>query len=84
MLKGAGRCVVIALIAAIFGFTGILHWTAGIAQAVFFVFIAFCVLSLFFSLFKEPSMGRVREIPVEYSNSTQPGRCPSCCHSLAR
>ena len=44
--------MVIALIAAIFGFTGILHWTAMIAQAVFFVCFGMSVLSLLFSLFE--------------------------------
>ena len=45
--------MVIALIAAIFGFTGILHWTAAIAQTVFFLCFGMSVLSLLFSLFEE-------------------------------
>jgi len=63
MLKRAAHCVVIAVIAAIFGFTGILHWTAGIAQTVFFVFFAFCILSLLFSLFEEPSIPKREAFP---------------------
>ncbi len=55
MLRRAGNWVLVALIAALFGFTGILHWTAGIAQSVFFVCIAFGLLSLLLSLFEEPS-----------------------------
>ena len=65
MLKRAANCVVIALIAAIFGFTGILHWTEVIAQSVCFVFLAFCILSLLFSLFEESSAPAVREIAVD-------------------
>jgi uncharacterized membrane protein YtjA (UPF0391 family) len=55
MLRRAANYVVIALIAAIFGFTGLLHWTAGIARSVFFVFLGLSILSLLFSLFEEPS-----------------------------
>jgi len=55
MLKRAANCFVIAVIAAIFGFTGILHWTAIIAQSVFFVCLGFIILSLLFSLFEEPA-----------------------------
>jgi uncharacterized membrane protein YtjA (UPF0391 family) len=65
MLKRAAHCVVIAVIAAIFGFTGILHWTAGIAQSVFFLFLAFCILSLLFSLFEDSSVPQTLNIPVE-------------------
>jgi uncharacterized membrane protein YtjA (UPF0391 family) len=62
MLKRAANCVVIAIIAAIFGFTGILHWTAVIAQSVCVVCLGFCVLSLLFSLFEEPSRPAARQI----------------------
>lgn len=55
MLKRAGNWVLVALIAALFGFTGILRWTAGIAQSVFFICIAFGVFSLLLSLFEAPS-----------------------------
>ncbi|HZR17041.1 MAG TPA: DUF1328 domain-containing protein [Verrucomicrobiae bacterium] len=65
MLKRAANCVVVALIAAIFGFTGVLHWTAPIAQSVFFVCIAVAVLSLLFSLFEEPAAPRARKIRIQ-------------------
>jgi uncharacterized membrane protein YtjA (UPF0391 family) len=67
MLRRAGTCLVIALIAAIFGFTGILHWTAFIAQSVFFVCFGFCILSLLFSLFEEPSEPNTRKIAIKHS-----------------
>lgn len=53
MLKRAANCFIVALIAALFGFTGILHWTAMIAQSVFFICLGFIILSLLFSLFEE-------------------------------
>lgn len=65
MLKRAASCLVIALIAALFGFTGLLRWTAGIAQSVFFVFFGLCVLSLLFSLFEEPANTAPREIRLK-------------------
>jgi uncharacterized membrane protein YtjA (UPF0391 family) len=64
MLKRAGNWVLVALVAALFGFTGILHWTAGIAQSVFFICTAFGVFSLLLSLFEEPSP-RSRKIRVQ-------------------
>jgi len=64
MLKRAAISVVIAFIAAIFGFTGILRWTDGIAQSVCIVFSAVSFLSLLFSLFEEPERPAVREIPI--------------------
>ena len=57
--------MVIAFIAAIFGFTGILHWTDGIAQSICVVFAAISFLSLLFSLFEEPSAPAVRHISLE-------------------
>jgi uncharacterized membrane protein YtjA (UPF0391 family) len=65
MLKRAGNCVLAAVIAAFFGFTGILHWTADIAQSVFFICIGFGILSLLLSLFEEPSAPRVRKVPIQ-------------------
>jgi hypothetical protein len=52
-VKSAANCVVIALIAAIFGFTGILHWTEALPSrsALFFLRSAYC--RYFFSLFEE-------------------------------
>jgi uncharacterized membrane protein YtjA (UPF0391 family) len=63
MLKRAAICVVIAFVAAIFGFTGILHWTDGIAQSICVLFGAVSFLSLLFSLFEEPTPS-VRQIPL--------------------
>ncbi len=64
MLKRAANWVLVALIAALFGFTGILRWTAGIAQSVFFICSAFGLFSLLLSLFEEPSP-RGRKIRVQ-------------------
>ena len=64
MLRRAGLCMVVAIIAAIFGFTGILHWTAIIAQSVFYVCFGMCVLSLLFSLFEESASPDAREIRI--------------------
>ena len=65
MLKRAVNWVIVGLIAAIFGFTGILHWTAAIAQSVCFVCIGFGVLSFLFCLFEEPSTPRAHKLRVE-------------------
>lgn len=48
MLSWALTFFVLALIAAVFGFTGIASAAAGIAKILFFVFIALFVLSFFF------------------------------------
>lgn len=44
MLKLALFFLVVSLVAALFGFTGISAATAGIAKLLFFVFLALCVL----------------------------------------
>jgi uncharacterized membrane protein YtjA (UPF0391 family) len=61
MLKRARRWLLIALVAAGFGFTGLLRTTAIIAQAVFYLSSAFVFLSLLFGLFEEskPSQERI-------------------------
>jgi uncharacterized membrane protein YtjA (UPF0391 family) len=64
MLRRAANFMVIALIAAMFGFTGLLYWTAFIAQSVFYVCVGVSILSLLFSLFEEPSMPETRETAV--------------------
>jgi uncharacterized membrane protein YtjA (UPF0391 family) len=71
MLKRAANFVVIAIFAAIFGFTGILHWTAIIAQSVCVLFLSFAGLSLLFSLFEEPAAPATREIRL---SETPPAR----------
>ena len=64
MLKRAAIFVVIALTAALFGFTGILKVTAGFAQSVCLIFAGLTVLSLLFSLFEEPAQPLARSIPL--------------------
>ena len=53
MLKRAGISLIIALVAAVLGFGGLLDHTAVVAQAFAYVFSGFCLLSLLFSLFEE-------------------------------
>ncbi len=50
MLGWALIFLVIAIIAAIFGFGGIAGTAAGIAQVLFYIFIAIFVISLLFGL----------------------------------
>ncbi len=50
MLHYALVFLVIALIAALFGFGGLSSGAAGIAQVLFFVFLAGCVVSLVLAL----------------------------------
>jgi uncharacterized membrane protein YtjA (UPF0391 family) len=52
MLRRAGIATVIALVAALLGFTGLLQSTEVIVQGFFFVVSAFAFLSLVFSLFE--------------------------------
>ena len=59
MLYWALAFLVIALIAAVFGFGGIAAASAGIAKILFFVFVALFVVSLIVSL-----MGRGRRHPL--------------------
>lgn len=65
MLKRAASCLLVALVAALFGFTGLLRWTAMIAQSIFFIFFGLCVLSLLFSLFEAPATPGTREIRLK-------------------
>jgi len=44
MLKWAGIFLVIAIVAAIFGFTSIAAGAAGIAKTLFYIFIVLCIL----------------------------------------
>lgn len=50
MLSWALFFFIVAVIAAIFGFGGIATASAGIAQILFYVFLALFVISLLFSL----------------------------------
>ncbi len=52
MLRRAGVSSLLAAVAALLGFTGLLQSTALIVQMAFFVFVAFAFLSLIFSLFE--------------------------------
>lgn len=51
MLRWALTFFVIALIAALFGFTGIAEGAAAIAQVIFYIFLVLLVLSLLFGSF---------------------------------
>ena len=51
MLRWAAIFLIIAIIAAIFGFGGIAGTAAGIAQTLFFIFIAVCVVLFLIGLF---------------------------------
>jgi uncharacterized membrane protein YtjA (UPF0391 family) len=48
---------VIALVAAVFGFTGIAVAAAGIAKILFFVFLVLFLVVLFGGLFRRPRRG---------------------------
>ena len=50
MLRLALMFFVVAIIAGIFGFGGIASATAGIAQLLFFIFVALLIVSLIFGL----------------------------------
>lgn len=52
MLGWAVTFLVIALIAAVFGFTGIASASAGIAQILFFIFLALFVITLIVRAFQ--------------------------------
>jgi len=52
MLFYALAFLAITFIAGAFGFTGIAGASAGIAQLLFYVFLAFLVVSLLFGLFR--------------------------------
>lgn len=51
MLRWAAIFLIIAIIAALFGFGGIAGAAAGIAQTLFFIFIAICVILFLAGLF---------------------------------
>jgi uncharacterized membrane protein YtjA (UPF0391 family) len=54
MLRWAVIFFVIALIAALFGFTGIAVAAAGIAKILFFIFLILFVVALVTGLFQRP------------------------------
>jgi len=51
MLRWAAIFLVIAIIAAIFGFGGIAGTAVGVAKTLFFIFIAICVVLFLLGLF---------------------------------
>lgn len=56
MLGWALTFLVIALIAAVFGFTGVYQASAGIAKILFFVFLVLFVISLIFGRGRTPTV----------------------------
>jgi uncharacterized membrane protein YtjA (UPF0391 family) len=52
MFKKAQICGCLALLAALFGFTGLVEATAGLAQTAFYFFAAAGVVSCLFGLFE--------------------------------
>ena len=72
MLKRAYISAVIAAIAAIFGFSGLLDGAAPIAKGVSYAFGAFCGVSLLFSLFEDMSEPRVEQLqPITEESAPQ-------------
>jgi len=61
MLGRARKWSLVALIAASFGFTGLLRSTAIIAQAMFYAAAAFALLSVLFCLFEECGPHQVKQ-----------------------
>jgi uncharacterized membrane protein YtjA (UPF0391 family) len=51
MLRWAAIFLVIAIIAALFGFGGIAGTAVGVAKTLFFIFIAICVVLFLLGLF---------------------------------
>lgn len=70
MLKRAYISAVVAAIAAIFGFSGLLDGAAPIAKGISYAFGAFCGLSLLFSLFEDVSEPRVEQLPTATEEPT--------------
>jgi uncharacterized membrane protein YtjA (UPF0391 family) len=70
MLKRAYISAIIAAVAAIFGFSGLLDGAAPVAKGICYAFGAFSGLSLLFSLFEEvgePASAQPQLTPVEIS-----------------
>jgi uncharacterized membrane protein YtjA (UPF0391 family) len=64
MLKRARISAEVAMVAAFFGFSGIIQATAVIVQAVFYCLLGFSALSLLLCLFEDkPASGDARQIP---------------------
>lgn len=54
MLRWAVTFLIIAIIAAIFGFGGVAEGATDIAQILFYIFLVLFVISLFFGGFRRP------------------------------
>jgi uncharacterized membrane protein YtjA (UPF0391 family) len=54
MLRWAITFLVIAIIAAVFGFGGVAEGAADIAQILFYIFVVLFVISLIFGGFRRP------------------------------
>lgn len=65
MLKRAYISAVIAAIAAIFGFSGLLDGAAAIAKGISYAFGGFCAVSLLFSLFEDADESALPEATTE-------------------
>ena len=52
MIRRARICLELASVAAVFGFTGVLESGAAIARVMFYILIAFSLLSFGFGLFE--------------------------------
>ena len=72
MIHRALIFMVLALIAALFGFTGILQTTAPLAQIAFFALAAFSLLSMLFALFEVEPVVRKPEFVREQLTSSLP------------
>ena len=68
MFRRARIALVVALVAAILGFTGMLQNSAGIVQLIFYVVAGFSGVSLLFGLFEEgqgrANTGRTARVPL--------------------
>ena len=64
MIKRARLSLVIAIVTAVLGFSGVLRATAPIAQMVCFLSLAFAAISLLFSLFEETTQPAVRQLEI--------------------
>ncbi len=83
MLKRAYISAVIAVIAAIFGFSGLLDGAAPIAKGVSYAFAGFCAVSLLLSLFEDVDEPPVPELADNVApqlvfnfSAEQPGLTP--------
>ena len=84
MFRRACISLLIALINGMFGFTGILKVTGGMARTIFFILVGFAIVSLLLSLFEEADEPQPRKEdlraapePRALAQTGQPGQNPS-------